>query len=279
MFEGCIGMVYAPKGAGKSYFSLWLAGAIAGGGDFLRWKAPKQSKVLYLDTELCQSLLKSRSLQLAKSQAFDTPEDGITFITPDLFKSGETPPINTPDGQAFYNCLMQTHNILIIDNYCTGIVPGKKETEEDTWRNVENWLKKLRGAGKAVLLVHHAGKSGQQLGTSRKEHIMNWMIELKNVRGIDGEDGIKLWLKFEKHNRNFDKESPTLFIRFYSIGEDEIQWEWCDAKERQKRLVRYYNAKGASASDIAELVHLSHLEVKLLLKETENDTQDDPRFN
>ena len=44
-------MVWAPPGVGKTMFCLSLALAIAGGGEFLGWKAPKPRKVLFFDGE------------------------------------------------------------------------------------------------------------------------------------------------------------------------------------------------------------------------------------
>ena len=40
------------------------------------------------------------------------------------------------------------------------------------------WLNKLRHQGYAVLDVHHAGKNGSQRGASRKEDIMDYIIQL-----------------------------------------------------------------------------------------------------
>ena len=45
-------MVYAARGVGKTFFALNVAYAVASGGSFLNWSAPKPRGVLYIDGEM-----------------------------------------------------------------------------------------------------------------------------------------------------------------------------------------------------------------------------------
>ena len=45
-------LVYGPSGIGKSFFALGVAWAVAAGGSFLGWQAPRPHRVLYVDGEL-----------------------------------------------------------------------------------------------------------------------------------------------------------------------------------------------------------------------------------
>jgi hypothetical protein len=55
-----LALIYAPRGIGKTHVALGIAYAVASGGSFLRWKAPKPRGVLYLDGEMPANLLQER---------------------------------------------------------------------------------------------------------------------------------------------------------------------------------------------------------------------------
>src|SRR5436190_12828354 len=50
--ERSLGMLYAPRGVGKSWLSLSIGLAVASGSGFLRWSAPGKRRVLYVDGEM-----------------------------------------------------------------------------------------------------------------------------------------------------------------------------------------------------------------------------------
>ena len=50
--ERSLAMLYAPRGIGKSWLSLSIGLAVASGQSFLRWSAPRQRNVLYVDGEM-----------------------------------------------------------------------------------------------------------------------------------------------------------------------------------------------------------------------------------
>jgi putative DNA primase/helicase len=54
-----LAMIHAKRGVGKTHIALGIGVAVASGKDFLRWKAPKPRKVLFVDGELPASVLKS----------------------------------------------------------------------------------------------------------------------------------------------------------------------------------------------------------------------------
>src|ERR1700749_2516983 len=45
-------LVYGPPGIGKSFLALGVAWAVASGGSFLGWRAPRPRRVLYVDGEM-----------------------------------------------------------------------------------------------------------------------------------------------------------------------------------------------------------------------------------
>lgn len=50
--ERGLAMLYAPRGIGKTLLSLSIGLAVASGSPLLRWRAPRQRRVLYVDGEM-----------------------------------------------------------------------------------------------------------------------------------------------------------------------------------------------------------------------------------
>ena len=51
---------------------------------------------------------------------------------------------------------------------------------------------------KSILFVHHAGKRGQQRGTSKKEDILDVVIVLKQPQGYSTDQGACFEINYEK---------------------------------------------------------------------------------
>ena len=69
------------------------------------------------------------------------------------------PDLSTPNGQAMIEPLLKGVDMLVLDNIATLCRTGK-ENESQSWQVMQTWLLDLRRRGITVLLIHHAGKSG-----------------------------------------------------------------------------------------------------------------------
>jgi len=56
----------------------------------------------------------------------------------------------------------------------------------------------LRRRGIAVLLVHHAGKGGDQRGTSKREDLLDVVIRLSRPTDYDPKQGARFEMTFTK---------------------------------------------------------------------------------
>ena len=75
-----------------------------------------------------------------------------------------------------------------------------KENESDAWELLLPRLLDLRRKKIAVVLVHHAGRSGEMRGTSRREDSVFWIIRLEENTNYTGK-GCSFLQRFDK-NRN-----------------------------------------------------------------------------
>jgi hypothetical protein len=72
-------------------------------------------------------------------------------------------------------------DLIVLDNLST-LVRSGRENESESWLPVQEWALQLRKRGKSILFVHHAGKTGQQRGTSKKEDVLDTVISLKRPK-------------------------------------------------------------------------------------------------
>jgi putative DNA primase/helicase len=107
-------------------------------------------------------------------------EGYFQIMNPDEQRDGFTLNLNTPEGQACLAESVKDFDLIIVDNLAT-LCRGHKENEAESWGQMQEWLLALRRMGKAVLLVHHAGKTGDQRGSSAKEDVLDCVIKLSHA--------------------------------------------------------------------------------------------------
>jgi hypothetical protein len=220
-------MVYAARGIGKTHFAISVAYAVATGTDFLKWKANKPRKVLYLDGELPGVVLQQR---LAMHCPSIKPKEGyFKAWTPDLMgleeDSPPMPDLSTADGQKVINAQIEADTaFVVIDNLSAWCRTGR-ENEGESWLPMSTWLSYLRRRGIAVLLVHHAGKNGAQRGTSKKEDLLDISIALDRPKEYLPEQGAAFTAEFTKARHLKGNEAESLEIVLNDV-EDKAQWSW-----------------------------------------------------
>ena len=189
-------MIFSTRGFGKTWVSLEIAYAVATGGQFLSWKSDKPNGVLYIDGESALVDLQNRVKQI-NNRVGNKHQTSLKFLARDAQES-DFPNLSTADGQSQIESLIRDDiKLVILDNLSTLFRSGK-EYESDSWLPIQNWLLSLRSMGKSVLLIHHAGKGGQQRGTSRREDVLDTVINLKRPTDYKTEEGVRIEFHFEK---------------------------------------------------------------------------------
>jgi putative DNA primase/helicase len=189
-------MVFGGRGMGKTFVALGMAYAIASGGPFLRWRAPKPRRVLLIDGEMAGRDLQERLAAIVEGAEAEPPREEYLRILASDLQDAALPDIANESGQAAYDRIIDDGgaDVVLLDNLST-LARRCRENEGDDWTPVADWLLSLRRRGKSVVLIHHAGKGGAQRGTSRREDTLDTVIELKRPEGYDPEAGAE----FEVH--------------------------------------------------------------------------------
>ena len=198
--EGDYGLIFGFRGLGKSWMGLGLAAAIAGGSSFGPYKADVEWPVLYVDGEMVFSVIRDRILAVHGT----CPENLHVLSHERLFLEGEQT-LNlarADDQEAILTwCLEHGIRVLFLDNLSC-LMSGIKENAADSWEPVRLWLLKLRRHKIAVVIVHHAGRSGLDLrGTSRREDDAFWIMRLEEPTDDGNARGAHFVTRFTK-NRN-----------------------------------------------------------------------------
>jgi RecA-family ATPase len=173
-------MVYAGRGIGKTFFSLSVGLAVASGGQFLKWQAEHKKAVLLIDGEMPGGVLQERAAAFVAAQ--DIPPGDFRFITPDIQPNHQTIDLSRLEDQDAIEPYLEDVGLVIVDNISTVCRTGR-ENEGEGWLPVQEWALQQRAKGRSVLFIHHAGKGGNQRGTSRREDCLT--SDLVGQKGVE----------------------------------------------------------------------------------------------
>jgi hypothetical protein len=253
-----IAFVYAATGLGKTLFTLNLAYAIAGGGQFLKFKAPKPRKVLYIDGEMAYDKIHERAMYAEKLQGeLDFPENWL-LITPKKVAPLPVPHIDVPEGQRIYLEWIKKFNVevVIFDNL--SMLSSIDENKSHEWKVVQNFLLYLRNVvGVTVIMVHHAGKDKRDYrGTSRMLDCANCAISLQAVNEHELEAVATLAKRFKvvyQKNRDFGGKDALPF----EVSLQNDQWAYSSTEDKDLgRIVDMVKMK-MTQRDIAQELGIS----------------------
>ena len=260
-----LAMVYAPRGIGKTFFGLNVAYAVASGGSFLCWKAEAPMRVMYIDGEMPAVTMQERLASIVNSHEAEAAGEDLLIVTPDMQDGEPMPDLSTIEGQAAIAPLLEGVRLIVVDNISTLCRTGT-ENESDSWDVVQMWALKQRSAGRSVLFVHHAGKTGAQRGTSKREDVLDTVIALRRPGDYTPGQGASFEVHFEKA-RGFsgDEAEPMLC----ALDEDEhgkAVWTWRKLELATFDKVVSLANEGLTPADIAEQLDINKSTVSRHLK-------------
>ncbi|MBB3140221.1 AAA family ATPase [Halomonas organivorans] len=265
-----LAMVYAPRGIGKTWFAMYAGYAVAAGGSFLGWEAPSPAPVLYLDGEMPAIALQERFASIIQSTEHEAAPEALQLLTPDLQPRG-MPDLSTVEGQTALEPFTDPAKLIVVDNIATLCRTGK-ENEGESWLMVQEWALRMRAQGKTVLFVHHAGKGGQQRGTSRREDVLDTVIALRYPKGEDDDaQGAKFELHFEKNRGFYGDDAKGREIELVSSPSGGTTWSWLPLQESTyQRVVDLLN-EGLSPTEAARELDIHKSTATRYRKRAERD--------
>jgi len=218
-----LAMIHAFRGVGKTQLSVGIAVAVSSGSQFLKWKAEKPRKVLFIDGEMPGAVIQERFSNALWSMEKEPIESFLRIVTPDLIGSS-VPNLSDEINQNKIEPYLKDISLIIIDNLST-VCQGGPENDAQSWLSMQNWALKQRSEGKSILFIHHDGKSGTQRGTSRKEDALDTVIALKRPKDYEPEKGACFEIHFEK-SRCIHGEDVKPFEVSLSVEKESRKSQW-----------------------------------------------------
>lgn len=179
-YKGSIGMLYGPRGSGKSLLAMIIGYAVTAKKYVRPWGKGHGGIVCYVDGEMRALGLRERIDQL---DGFNTDEPSKAMVAANFyivsrdFVGHPIGSIDTEEGQVAIDKMLPADvDLIILDNLSAWTSTGGEDIR--TWQLVKSWLIGKRLQGVSVLMLHHAGKSGGQRGTSAHEDLLDFSIQL-----------------------------------------------------------------------------------------------------
>ncbi len=247
-----LNMLYAWRGVGKTHVALSIAYALASGGAFLGWKSAEPVPVLYLDGEMPGAALRERVARIVESAANEPPESFLRFVTPDCQHDGIMPDLATYEGQHSIERVLGDAQVIIVDNLsCLVRHSGASENDAESWLMVAEWGLRMRASGRSVLFIHHAGKNGNQRGTSKREDLLDTSILLKRPSDYTADEGARFEIHFEKARALFGQEVEPIEATLTTDAKGTQTWTMRPVAEAADQQMIEMAELGLSQAEIA----------------------------
>jgi hypothetical protein len=254
-------MIYAVRGLGKTWFAVSLSLAVAEGAKFLAYDVPQARRVLYVDGEMSLQDLKERITSLTSA-----PPDALMFLPSErLFREARPLNLHERKDQAAIERAIgalsaagQAPEMIVFDNL-SSLSGGVDENDNSALDGLLRWLTGLRHGGLAIVLIHHAGKSGTQRGASRREDLLDTSIELQQPP-VDEEPhpGAHFILQFAKTRGR--KPRPDVLELKLEQRRELLVWSWAikNTFSRGDEILKLvYELKPQTQKAIADVLKLS----------------------
>lgn len=250
-------MIYGGTGIGKTYVCMKLAHTIASGGVWLQWGVTSPKRVLYVDGELGLAAIKRRFKAIQAEAAYSPRGDYFKVLSKDhcgprLWN------IADPADQKKYNEAIGNSEVIFFDNLLSCVFPmHSRDDDVRQWERILPWFHALRDSGRTIIVVHHTGKSGTQLGTSVKENWLDTNIELRlpdsqrSVRGTEFE-----W-RFKKTRDVKRSDAQNMLVTYAEDDDGVSRWTWLPLNSCQTDVVQDLKAQGKSRREVAKQTGLS----------------------
>ena len=172
----------------------------------------------------------------------------ICHGTPDHKRSTGIGNLGSPLVQAELDPWLAGVELLILDNL-SSLTVGLRENDSDAWSPIQQWLLQLRRRGISVLIIHHAGKTGGQRGTSRREDVLDTSFCLRRPSDYSLAQGARFEVHIEKA-RGIHGELVLPFEARLETRDGTAAWSMKDVEDRLR--VAALLATGMTVREIAE---------------------------
>jgi putative DNA primase/helicase len=257
--ESDYGIIFGARGVAKTWYSLMIANAVATGGTIGEWTADAPKKVLFIDGEMPADMIRDRLLGFGGTE-------NITLLNHEILFDRTQKVINvtskSQQDALLQLCIQTGFKLLILDNLSVCAF-GIKENDSFEWEQLHRWLLQFRRHGIAVILLHHAGKTGQIRGTTKREDAAAWVISLTDAKErSEDKRGSRFISYFAKQSRNCMNTPAYEWHVVLEDGRVDINWKLAHGsdlvlqciKEGVSECSMIASEMGVSAASVCRMV-------------------------
>ncbi len=266
--EGGTAMAFGPRGVGKTFFNLSMAASLCTGTPFFRWAAPPPTGVLYVDGEMDLDELRNRMTALLP----EPPKAPLAFLTSHyvFHKLGCDLILTEEEVRQDITSIFDSNpilRVLILDNISC-LFSGIDEDRKRDWEPIGAWLVRLRHRGITTLVVHHAGKGGQQRGTSGREDSLDTVIQINRPAGYSQTEGCHFEITFTKCRSSKGDDLEPLDAKLEETT-GRLEWTWKSlAVSKEEQAEKLFNEGVTSPTELAEELGITKGYASKLIRKT-----------
>jgi hypothetical protein len=262
--------LFSWRGVGKTMFALGLCNAIASGSSFLKWSAPSATPALYIDGELDGDELQRRLSFLGAAN-----NDKLKVLCCDMLDE-PFPHLATARAQRIIEDRLGDARFLCLDNL-SALAPSSNEQEGADWILIQAWLKSLKRQGISTAFLHHAGHAGHARGTTRREDLLDIVIELKHPADHKASEGLRLEINFNKTRRFLGALAEPLEASLTTGLDGQCLWTYRDLEDARVAQIVELKAAGKSWRQIEDATGIAKSTAQRLWNNTTAGKSDEAK--
>jgi len=210
-----------------------------------------------------QELLQERAQAMMAASACEPPHpDLFRLLSMDRQELGISLNLALAAHQQAVETELGHADLLILDNIST-LVSSGRENDAESWNEMQGWLLNLRRQGKTVLLVHHAGRGENARGTSKREDVLDTVIQLKHPEDYEGEQGARFEVHLTKARGIHGNDALPFEAKLDVINGRDV-WTCNTLRDKILDQIEVLSQGGGTVREIAEELHLSKSKVQRL---------------
>jgi putative DNA primase/helicase len=148
-------------------------------------------------------------------------------------------------------------DVFVIDNL-SSLTPGQDELKRIDWDMVNQWLIGLRRLGITTIIIHHAGKNGDQRGTSSREDQLDLSIRLEK---LENRELTAFQVKFAKSRGLSGEQKKPFIVELRGDSEGKIIFQHKSINDDILAQIIFMASQGATQKEIAGTINLNQSSV------------------
>jgi DnaB-like helicase N terminal domain/AAA domain/Homeodomain-like domain len=271
-------MLYSWAGWGKSWIATEMAFRFAIGSKTIfeghhgvggHWPINGPVRTLYLYGEMHGAKIRERLIAIGKGHRGEIPEDEfLGVMSKDYQKIPRAPrvahtwrpSICTPKDRDYVEQRLfgGGYELLILDNIST-LWSAAQEDQSRQVSILKDWFIDLNMRGITVLVLQHAGKSGDFLGDSAQIHILDSVLKLLHPPDYKKSEGLRVILEIQKNR--YECRDPHWLMQFETSLRvtPDAGAQWFTRPAREAQMIAAFSAfrDGMPTMHVAQEVGVS----------------------